>query len=287
MATDLLAPAPARDLRKRRLLLRYADATLGVIVAAVLRFLLTPLVGVHLPFVTFLVAVTYSAWRGGLGPAMYAIVTGGLVAAYLFVPPRGELSVRGAEYILSLVVYIIAALGLAAIGEGLRVTRRRAQSSAEALSRHSAVLEQELQQRRQAEEELRTQQLRLQAVLAAVQDGVLVVGPHGRVLSMNALAERLTGWPPEEAADKRLLEVASLLDAGTRTTVEIRSADGLPSPALLDDGQRVLVVSRAGVEQLAVARLVPVQGERDQIDGFVLALHPLDGGESPDKKTGQ
>lgn len=286
MATDLLAPATTSDLRKRRLLIRYAEATLSVAVAAALRFLLTPLVGVHLPFVTFLVAVTYSAWRGGLGPALYAIIVGGLAAAYLFVPPRGELSVRGAEYALSLIVYVIAALGLAAIGEGLRVTRRRAQTSADALSRHSAVLEQELQQRRHAEEALRQHQLRLQAVLNAIQDGVILAGPNGRVASMNPLGEELTGWPLAEATEKRLVEVARLLDADTRADVEIRSADGRPNPALLD-GVRVFVVNRSGGESLSVARLALIHDERDQVDSFVLALHPLGAAGAGDKKTGQ
>src|SRR5690606_6165060 len=79
----------------RPLHVRYATAVLSVALAVLVRDLLAPVLGDGPPFVTLLVAVTFSAWYGGFGPALTGVILGGLWGAYFHLPPHGTLKVQG------------------------------------------------------------------------------------------------------------------------------------------------------------------------------------------------
>jgi K+-sensing histidine kinase KdpD len=51
------------------------------------RWLLGPVLGDQLPFITFIIAVLFAAWLGGLGPALFATVVSAVLALFFFIPP--------------------------------------------------------------------------------------------------------------------------------------------------------------------------------------------------------
>jgi signal transduction histidine kinase len=66
---------------------RYGLA-LGIVVAVfAIRFILEPTLGAVAPLVLFSLAVTVSAWYGGLGPGLVATLASGLLGDYFFIPP--------------------------------------------------------------------------------------------------------------------------------------------------------------------------------------------------------
>lgn len=65
-------------------------ALLAAVIA--LRWVLDPLLGDALPFVTLFGAVAASTWLGGLGAAAGVTLVGYLAVAYFFIAPRGAVS---------------------------------------------------------------------------------------------------------------------------------------------------------------------------------------------------
>jgi hypothetical protein len=66
---------------------RYGGALLAVIVAAVIRMMLNPLLGINQPFFTFVIAILFIAWNYGLGPALLATLVSVQYANYYYIPP--------------------------------------------------------------------------------------------------------------------------------------------------------------------------------------------------------
>lgn len=101
-----------RDLNERILSLtgaqQYSIAVLGVIVAALLRAALDPILQSDLPFFLFVIPILLAGWYGGLGPGLLATFLSLLTGDYLFVSPRGAILVykeslnieRAAEFVL-------------------------------------------------------------------------------------------------------------------------------------------------------------------------------------------
>lgn len=121
-----------------RRVLRYGVAILSVAIAAAARAGLDPALGEHLPYVTFFIAVTASAWYAGPGPALLATLLGFVVATWLFVPAR--LAFWGAG-VLIVEDDADTRESLVAVLEGEGYAVREAEDGAEALRvlRSSAV----------------------------------------------------------------------------------------------------------------------------------------------------
>jgi PAS domain S-box-containing protein len=81
-----------------RAVLRFCWPVLLTSAAVSLRMLLSPWLGIHLPFATFYISVTLSAILGGALPGFLAIVLGILASDYFFIPPIHTLKIAGDEH---------------------------------------------------------------------------------------------------------------------------------------------------------------------------------------------
>src|SRR3982750_4265140 len=86
-------------------LIPYLVAAGAVVVMAVVRWLLAPLLGGQLPFTTFVVAVLVAAWYGGRGPALVATGLSALLGLFLFIPPTYSLQLAGRMEILRVLLF--------------------------------------------------------------------------------------------------------------------------------------------------------------------------------------
>ena len=68
---------------------------------------------------------------------------------------------------------------------------------------------------KRALEEVKKQQDFLKTTLYSIGEGVVIVGPDNRILHMNEVAERLTGWKEYEAKGRDLSEVFKVVDEKT------------------------------------------------------------------------
>src|SRR3712207_2225979 len=80
-------------------LLRYAIATLAVVLVIALKVLLNPYITEQSPFLLLAAAVMVGAWFGGLGPGLLATALGVLAADYFFLEPVGSFSLPGVGWL--------------------------------------------------------------------------------------------------------------------------------------------------------------------------------------------
>src|SRR5436190_23896753 len=113
----LLPPA------SRALLTRYGMAILGVILATLIRMWLQPLLREGFPFPTFFVVVILTARYVGLGPALLALLLGGLSGTYFFLPAPQSPGAVGRSYLLGPGLYLLVGFVSAVLSESLRRAR--------------------------------------------------------------------------------------------------------------------------------------------------------------------
>jgi hypothetical protein len=125
---------------------RFGSAVLISAAATAGRMLLDPVLGDTHPFATYYVAVVLSAWYGGVGPSLLALVLGTLAAMYWFIEPRNSFAVYRIGDQVALGVYVFMGLVTTVLCESLRAAGQRAES-------RQKQLEHEAAERRRVEEE--------------------------------------------------------------------------------------------------------------------------------------
>lgn len=115
--------------------------------------LVDPIVGDRHPFVTYILAIIFTAWYCGLWPAVLALVFGFLSAAYFFATPRGSIAIHGLDMQVGCAIYVAVGFSSILFSELMRLANTRAVSITNQLKRQQFDLELEIQRRRSAEED--------------------------------------------------------------------------------------------------------------------------------------
>ena len=113
-------------------------------------------------------------------------------------------------------------------------------------------------ERMRYEDQIAAEKDRLAVTLRSIGEGFITIDQDGRVLMLNAIAERLLGWTQEDAAGRRLADVFQLLDEQTRCcrTAELDrlvatgNAGTLAGSTLLqshDGGERLIEITAAPI----------------------------------------
>ncbi len=106
---------------------RYAIAILCVAVAWGIRHAIDPYLLAYLPFPTFFLAVAITGWLGGFGPAVLAIVISTALARYFYMSPLHELTMDSVLTAVSISLFVVVSLILAALTATLKAALRRIQ----------------------------------------------------------------------------------------------------------------------------------------------------------------
>jgi len=128
---------------------------------------------------------------------------------------------------------------------------------------------------RQAEETIRSSEERLRITLNSIGDGVMATDIQGRVLTMNPVAEHLTGWLLHEARGKHLTDIFNIIHARTRESF------GDPVKKITHGGQaegeanQTLLLSRKGAEYQIAHSGAPIRDVKDTITGVVLVFRDV------------
>jgi len=101
---------------------RYGFAALMVAVATAIRIVLRPIIPTGFPFLTFFLAVMLAAWRGGLGPGLFASVLSTLAADLLLIEPMYEFHLNAGYYWVSLGVFVVEAVTITMLTERMKRT---------------------------------------------------------------------------------------------------------------------------------------------------------------------
>ncbi len=110
-------------------------------------------------------------------------------------------------------------------------------------------------------------------VLYSIRDGVITTDLHGRVKLMNHAASELTGWLEAEAKGKHLEEVYTVINAGTRKSIENPVEKVLKTGAIAGLSNHTLLLSKEGMDIPIADSGAPLRDKDGALEGSVLVFH--------------
>ena len=109
----------------------------------------------------------------------------------------------------------------------------------------------DITERKRAEQAIFAEKDRAQVTLQSIGDAVITTDANGRIDYLNPVAERLTGWPLEEARGLPIGTVLQLIDESTRKPVAYTLDRVLQAGETAVPSDRNVLVNRRG-EELAI-----------------------------------
>jgi PAS domain S-box-containing protein len=227
---------------------RYALAAAAVAACALLTYVLRlgfSAQNARVIFAFFYLAVFISVWFGGRGPALFSIALSLVVADILFLPTE----LLNPDF--SGVIPNLFFLGIALMAVFLLERSRRAERLA-----------------REARGSLET-------TLRSIGDAVISTDASGRVVFMNPVAERLTGWTLADASGHALSEVFRIVNEQTRETVESPVEKVLRERGVVGLANHTLLLARDGRETPIDDSGAPIRDAQGHVTGVVLVFHDI------------
>jgi len=105
----------------------YAVAVLATFAAVLIRWLLDPMLGDGYPLALVFAALALAVYIGGIGPAVVALLLGYLLSNFLFIEPRGVLSIGKPREEIAVPLYLLGGGMIMYLGDAARRARRRAE----------------------------------------------------------------------------------------------------------------------------------------------------------------
>ena len=117
----------------------------------------------------------------------------------------------------------------------------------------------------------------LRATVASIGDAVIATDGLGRVVLLNAGAEKLTGWSSNDAAGKPLDTVYRIASLKTGEQLTGLAEMVLREDTIIDSDEEVSLVARDGTEHLVEGRASAIRLPDQQIVGCVLIVRDVIG----------
>ena len=102
---------------QRRTIYAYFCAAVGIAAATEIRYLLHPVLGEHLIFSMYTLAVSFAGWAGGLTPALVTALLSSVLANFLFTEPRGMIQIKNTEDLCALILFVAVSLVIGILSE--------------------------------------------------------------------------------------------------------------------------------------------------------------------------
>src|SRR5690242_17133021 len=103
--------------KQQQTALAYVCALVGILIATAIRYILDPILGEHVTFSVYFLAVALAAWAGGLSPALATAIVSSIVGTYMCTEPRGSIQVLNLEQLCALVLFLIVSLVIGILSE--------------------------------------------------------------------------------------------------------------------------------------------------------------------------
>lgn len=129
--------------------------------------------------------------------------------------------------------------------------------------------------RQQAQAALAEEKERLAVTLRSLGEGVITADNDGRVVLLNHMAERLTGWTQGTAKGKLLAEILPLLDQHTRTPLPNPAEQVLTTRATIESDVPAILPGRDTPERLIATTTAPIRDRAGKTVGVVLVFRDI------------
>jgi diguanylate cyclase (GGDEF)-like protein/PAS domain S-box-containing protein len=116
---------------------------------------------------------------------------------------------------------------------------------------------------------------RARVTLNSIGDAVISTDAAGNVVYINAVAERLTGWPTAEALGRPLELVFRIVDAHTRATIPNPMSLATLRNATVNLPPSCILIRRDGSESPIEDSAAPIHDRRGAISGAVMVFHDV------------
>jgi len=134
---------------------------------------------------------------------------------------------------------------------------------------------QDITKLKKAEIALAEEKERLLVTLKSIGDGVIATDTKGRLILINKVAEKLTGWTQSEAYGKDIKEVFKLINEKTRKTCENPVDKVLEAGEVIGLANHTTLIARDGTEKLIADSGAPIFNANHEIIGIVLVFRDI------------
>ena len=140
------------------------------------------------------------------------------------------------------------------------------------LAETNAHLHQDIAKRKKVEQALFAEKEKAQVTLHSIGDAVITTDSDGRVEYLNPIAEKLTGWPLNEALGLMLDNIFHFIHEQNREPII-----GSVARLLLDDNtadleRHGLLISRYDIEHAIQVAASPIRGHDGKVSGMILVF---------------
>jgi PAS domain S-box-containing protein len=136
-------------------------------------------------------------------------------------------------------------------------------------------LRKEFLERHAVARDLDEQRELLQVTLHSIGDAVVATDPEGKVRMLNAVAERLTGWPSQAASERPSADVLQILDERSRSKVESPALQAIREGRLVRQSGQVILIGKDGTERRIENSAAPIRTPDGRVLGAVLTFRDV------------
>jgi len=133
----------------------------------------------------------------------------------------------------------------------------------------------DITERKTSEEKLKRNEENLLTTLNSIGDAVIATDLEGRVVRMNPIAEKLTGWRFAESCQKPLSDIFRIIHAHTRKSAENPVAKVLSTNNIVGLANHTVLISRSGKEYHIADSGAPIRSENGETTGVVLVFRDI------------
>ncbi len=149
------------------------------------------------------------------------------------------------------------------------------QTLGEQVWRKTEELRRQLHERERAENALASEKERLATTLRSIGDGVITTDINGKVVLINKIAEKLTGWSREKAVGKPIAEVFNIVNEKTRKLCDSPVLKVLEERQIIALANHKILIARDGVERNIADNCAPICDKESNTIGVVLVFRDV------------
>lgn len=119
---------------------------------------------------------------------------------------------------------------------------------------------------------LRQEKERAQITLRSIADAVITTDTQGGVVSMNRVAETITGWQLDDALNKPVSQIFSVVQEDSNEFIANPVTTCLEKQTIVSNDQDLLLIDKHGQERAITESAAPIHGNDGKLIGAILVF---------------
>jgi PAS domain S-box-containing protein len=180
-----------------------------------------------------------------------------------------------AVFIIGMLLTILLSLYLFnIIGRATRIESLIVERTAQ-LNMMRDELKYEISNHGHTEELLLTQRIYIENLLSNINDAVITTDDKGLIVTINNIAENLTGWNNKDAIGKSLGEVFYSIDKVTRHRYDNPMLSVVVKKSLVRLADKAVVIGKDGAEKEITGSCIPIFDDKENVKGVAIIFRDI------------